>query len=77
MLKEGEHIIGNPAELQFLLNKDKEAASFFKSLTKSCKQAYTDWVRSAKQAATRQTRAEKAILMLRNKQKTLKIVNGQ
>jgi len=43
-------------------------------LTPSCKRAYCDWVGMAKQEPTRQSRATKAILMLRNKQKTLKIV---
>lgn len=74
MLKKGEHIEGVPVELQLLLNNEKEAAAFFDTLTKSCKQAYCDWVGSAKQEATRHTRAGKALLMLRNKQKTLKIV---
>lgn len=75
MLKKGEHIAGVPNELQLLLEKDKAAKDFFEVLSKSCKQAYCDWVGSAKQEATRETRAGKAILMLRNKQKTLKIVN--
>jgi uncharacterized protein YdeI (YjbR/CyaY-like superfamily) len=74
MLKKGEHVDGIPAELQALLKKDKEANLFFESLARSHKQAYCDWVGSAKQEATRITRAEKAMLMLQNKQKTLKIV---
>ncbi len=74
MLPKGEHIEGVPAELQVLLDQDKEAKSFFETLAKSHKQAYCDWVGSAKQEATRHTRAGKAILMLRNKQKTLKTV---
>jgi uncharacterized protein YdeI (YjbR/CyaY-like superfamily) len=74
MLKKGEHIEGVPNELQILLDKDKKANSFFETLSNSYKQGYCDWVGSAKQEATRQIRAEKAILMLRNNQKTLKIV---
>ena len=74
MLKKGEHIEGVPAELQSLLAKDKKANAFFETLTGSYKQGYCDWVGSAKQEATRQVRAEKAILMLRNNQKTLKTV---
>ncbi|MCX6237874.1 MAG: YdeI/OmpD-associated family protein [Bacteroidia bacterium] len=74
MLKKGEHIEGIPSELQTLLDKDKQAQDFFDTLTKSCKKAYCDWVGSAKQEATRQSRAGKAILMLRNNQKTLKTV---
>jgi uncharacterized protein YdeI (YjbR/CyaY-like superfamily) len=74
MLKKGEHIQGTPTELQTLLNKNKQANLFFETLTKSCKQAYCDWVGSAKKEETRQVRAEKALLMLNNKQKTLKTV---
>lgn len=74
MLKKGEHIKGVPPELQLLLDKDKKAKDFFDTLTQSYKQGYCDWVGSAKQEATRQIRAEKAILMLRNNQKTLKTV---
>ncbi len=74
MLKSGEHIEGVPAELQELLIKDKQANDFFETLSKSYKQGYCDWVGSAKQEQTRKTRAEKAILMLRNNQKTLKTV---
>ena len=72
MLKKGEHLQGIPAELELLLAGDKESKKFFDSLAKSHKQAYCDWVGSAKQEATRHTRAAKAILMLTRKQKTLK-----
>jgi len=72
MLKKGEHIEGIPAELQILLDQDAEANTFFESLSKSYKQGYCDWVGSAKQADTRNVRAHKAMIMLRNKQKTLK-----
>lgn len=74
MLKKGEHIQGVPNELKLLLDKDKQAKTFFETLTNSYKQGYCDWVGSAKQEATRQVRAEKAILMLRNNQKTLKTI---
>ena len=73
-MEKGNHIEGVPQELQRLLDVDKDAQDFFNSLSKSYKQGYCDWVESAKQEATRQTRAEKAILMLRNNQKTLKTV---
>jgi len=72
MLKKGEHIEGTPVELQVLLEKDKEANAFFESLSKSYRQGYCDWVGSAKQEDTRKVRADKALLMLQNKQKTLK-----
>jgi len=74
MLKQEHHIEGTPAELKKLLDNDKDANDFFETLTKSYKKSYCDWVGSAKQEETRHSRAEKAILMLRNKQKTLKTV---
>jgi len=74
MIKQEQIIEGIPSELQSLLEKDKEANDFFETLTKSYKKGYCDWVGSAKQEETRRSRAEKAILMLRNKQKTLKTV---
>jgi len=72
MLKKGEHIEGTPSELQVLLDKDTEANTFFEGLSKSYKQGYCDWVGSAKQEETRKIRADKALIMLQNKQKTLK-----
>ncbi len=72
MLKKGEHIAGIPTELQVLLDQDAEASDFFESLSRSYKQGYCDWVGSAKQEETRRVRADKAMVMLRNKQKTLK-----
>jgi uncharacterized protein YdeI (YjbR/CyaY-like superfamily) len=72
MLKKGEHIEGTPTELQVLLDNDAEANVFFESLSKSYKQGYCDWVGSAKQEDTRKVRAGKALIMLQNKQKTLK-----
>ena len=74
MQKNDERIEGVPNELQQLLDKDKEANDFFESLSKSYKKGYCDWVGSAKQEQTRQNRAEKALLMLKNNQKTLKTV---
>jgi uncharacterized protein YdeI (YjbR/CyaY-like superfamily) len=72
MLKKGEHITGVPQELQKLLEKNEKANIFFQSLSKSYKQGYCDWVGSAKQEQTRLSRADKALLMLQNGQKTLK-----
>jgi uncharacterized protein YdeI (YjbR/CyaY-like superfamily) len=74
MQKKEDTIKEVPIELKELLIKDAEALEFFDSLAPSHKKAYNDWVGSAKQESTRKTRAEKALLMLRNKQKTLKIV---
>jgi len=61
-----------PDELTAVMETDGEAKAFFESLTDGYKRGYCDWVGSAKQAATRQTRADKALIMLQNKQKTLK-----
>ena len=72
MLKKGEHMEGTPVELQVLLDKNKAEKLFFETLSKSYKQGYCDWVGSAKQEETRKVRAEKALIMLRKKQKTLK-----
>jgi uncharacterized protein YdeI (YjbR/CyaY-like superfamily) len=72
MLPKGVHIEGVPSELGALLAKDAKAKTFFDSLARSHKQAYCDWVGSAKQEATRQSRAEKALIMLQKGQKTLK-----
>ena len=64
--------IAVPEELLDVLASDPEAKEFFESLTDGYKRGYCDWVGGAKQAATRQTRAGKALIMLQNKQKTLK-----
>jgi len=74
MQQKQEKFEGVPVELQALLDKDKQAKDFFDSLTKSYNKGYCEWVGSAKQEATRVSRAEKAIQMLRNGQKTLKVV---
>jgi len=66
----GEVII--PVELLTVLTDEPEAKAFFDSLTDGYKRGYCDWVGGAKQEATRVTRAGKALLMLQNKQKTLK-----
>jgi len=63
---------GVPVELLELLSKDKKAREFFETLAKSYKKGYSDWIGSAKQEETRRIRAEKALKMLQNGQKTLK-----
>ncbi|NOU18090.1 MAG: YdeI/OmpD-associated family protein [Bacteroidales bacterium] len=71
MLSKGEYVEGVPSELQGLLDEDQQAKIFFESLAKSYKKGYCDWVGSAKQEETRKIRAEKALKMLQNGQKTL------
>lgn len=66
----GEIII--PEELVKLLNDNNEEKEFFESLTDGYKRGYCDWISGAKQQATREVRAGKALIMLKNKQKTLK-----
>jgi uncharacterized protein YdeI (YjbR/CyaY-like superfamily) len=61
-----------PNELITAMETDAEAKAFFDSLTDGYKRGYCDWVGDAKQSATRQIRADKALIMLQNKQKTLK-----
>ena len=61
-----------PDELIAAMATDPEAKAFFESLTDGYKRGYCDWVGGAKQPATRQARAEKALAMLQRKQKTLK-----
>ena len=61
-----------PEELSTVLKDDPEAKEFFDSLTDGYKRGYCDWVGGAKQQATRETRAGKALIMLQKKQKTLK-----
>jgi len=61
-----------PVELAAVMETDCEAKAFFESLTDGYKRGYCDWVGGAKQEATRRTRAEKALVMLQKKQKTLK-----
>ncbi len=61
-----------PDELLRVMEGSSEAKEFFESLTDGYKRGYCDWVGGAKGEATRQTRAEKALLMLLRKQKTLK-----
>lgn len=61
-----------PLELLNVMESDSEASDFFYSLSDGYKRGYCDWVGGAKQQATRETRAQKALIMLKNKQKTLK-----
>jgi len=61
-----------PIELLEVLETETEAKEFFDSLSSGYKRGYCDWVGGAKQEAIRKIRAEKALGMLLNKQKTLK-----
>lgn len=61
-----------PDELLSVLKDETEAKAFFESLSDGYRRGYCDWVGGSKQQATRETRAGKALLMLKDKQKTLK-----
>jgi uncharacterized protein YdeI (YjbR/CyaY-like superfamily) len=66
--------ISTPVELTNILKNELEALEFFQTLSAGYKRGYCDWVGGSKNEATRKVRAEKALLMLKNKQKTLKTV---
>ena len=72
MVERSKGTIIIPEELLAVLNNEPEAKAFFDTLSDSYKRGYCDWVGGAKQQTTRETRAKKALLMLNNKQKTLK-----
>ena len=61
-----------PQELIEILSANAEEKAFFESLTDGYKRGYCDWISGAKQEKTRISRAEKALLMLKNKQKSLR-----
>ena len=65
-------VVSVPEELTAAMETDNEAKEFPQNLSDDYKCGYCDWVGGAKQAATRQTRADKVLVMLQNKQKTLK-----
>jgi len=67
-------MVAIPQELTDILKNELNAREFFESLSDGYKRGYCDWVGGAKQDATRKVRAEKALAMLKNKQKTLKTV---
>ena len=71
-MESGKKPVVVPEELAEVLRNEAEARAFFESLTDGYKRGYCDWVGGAKQQATRETRAGKALIMLQNKQKTLK-----
>lgn len=69
---DSEPEIDVPAELQQRFRKNKQAASFFASLTASQKKEFADWIASAKQTATKETRATKALELLAAGKKRLR-----
>ena len=72
MIERSKGTIVVPDELLNILTNEDEARAFFETLSDGYKRGYCDWVGGAKQAATRETRAAKALTMLKNRKKTLK-----
>jgi hypothetical protein len=69
---EEERTVSVPNELQQALLKNPTASSVFAALTYSQRKEYSDWIVSAKQAATKQTRVRKAVEMLAAGKKRLR-----
>ncbi|MDE0853187.1 MAG: YdeI/OmpD-associated family protein [Nevskia sp.] len=67
-----ERTVTVPPELQKALDTSKAAAELFSGLTHSQKKEYADWVASAKQPATRDARAAKAVELLAEGKKRLR-----
>jgi hypothetical protein len=67
-----ERSIDVPKELEAALKGNKKAASFFATMTHSQKSEYVVWISSAKQAATKSSRAAKAAEMLAAGKKRLR-----
>ncbi len=67
-----ERTVEVPAELQRALKSHAVAKAFFAKLSYSCRKEYADWIAGAKQAATRESRAAKALEMLAAGQKRVR-----
>jgi len=67
-----ERSVDVPPELAAALKKNKPAASFFATLSPSCKAEYATWISAAKQAETRTSRAAKATELLTAGKKRLR-----
>jgi hypothetical protein len=59
-----ERVVTVPPELKRALSKNKKAAIAFNALSYSHRKEFAEWISSAKQDATRISRAEKAIPMV-------------
>lgn len=62
-----ERVVVVPAELKQVLADHLQAKAVFDSLSYSHRKEFADWVASAKQEKTRQSRAEKSIAMVLSK----------
>jgi uncharacterized protein YdeI (YjbR/CyaY-like superfamily) len=66
-METGSGRIEVPDELEAALCGEHEAREFFESLSDGYRRGYCDWVGGARQAATREIRAGKALQMLKRK----------
>ncbi len=67
-----ERIVEVPEDFTTAMADSLKAGSFFAGLTPSQKKEYVDWIVSAKQTSTRQSRIEKALLFLEQGKKRLR-----
>jgi hypothetical protein len=67
-----ERIVEIPEDFAAALADHAQAGRFFAGLTPSQRKEYVDWIVSAKQAATRSSRVEKALLFLVEGKKRLR-----
>jgi len=67
-----ERAVEVPEDFTAALESHAKAGPFFAGLTASQKREYVDWIVSAKQAATRTSRIEKALLFLEEGKKRLR-----
>lgn len=58
-----------PDDLALALDNDPEAGDQFREFSYSKQKEYVDWILSAKKAETRQSRIEKALIKIRNKER--------
>jgi Domain of unknown function (DUF1905)/Bacteriocin-protection, YdeI or OmpD-Associated len=59
-----KRVVRVPSELKSALSRNGNAASAFKALSYSHRKEFAEWITSAKQEATRVSRAEKSIAMV-------------
>jgi len=69
-LDDGPRAVVVPAELATALASDKAAQAAYDRLSFSHRREYAHWVGDAKQSATRESRATKAVAMLRDGTRT-------
>ncbi|MGM9988144.1 MAG: YdeI/OmpD-associated family protein [Bacillaceae bacterium] len=66
---EEERIVALPTDFEKMLRENKDAHTFYESLSYSQKRKYMQWITSAKREETKQKRMEEALVKLENKLK--------